>query len=640
MAIISPFDYLKEKVREYVARLGDAAEIPVSLSAVEVTRPLKRYGDLSVPLFRLYKEVGLPADLVRSKLGEALNRVEHPLLAPRGIVGDFLNLNVNVKEYAPVVLDSILELGPRYGELPSEKTERIIVEFVSANPIHPLHIGHLRNAVLGDSLVRLLRSRGHEVRAHFYVDDVGLQVAYAVYGFRYVKDLRYTEKPDYFVGAVYTMVNLMIEVRKLREEVSREEDPERVAELNSKIDEYVARLREYSEKYPDAFNRLAEAIKSSAEPEGEIRAINRGYEEGEPWAVKLTRETINTCLEGIKQTLNRLGVGFDSWDWESEITVWSGATEEVIRKLSETGLVERKDGALVFRADKLAESAEVRDAAAIPQGFAVTPLTLKRSDGTTLYTTRDIAYSIWKLSRADRVINVIATQQSLAQAQLRLALYALGYRDIGRRLIHYAYEMVVLPGVRMTSRRGVYVTADEIIAEAVNRARDEIRKRGLGSERDAEKIGIGALKFFFLSQTPNRTITFNWERVLDFEQNSGPFVQYSYVRALSILRKAEEQGMPSPRGDPRLLGEEEKSVVLALGEFPSVVREAADSLRPDLVTIYLNNLAAEFNKYYDTTPVLKAPEGVREARLVLVKAVAQVLYNGMNLLGIEPPERM
>lgn len=639
MVSLSPADYLREKVVEYVSRIATDAGIQVDPSWVEVRRASRQYGDIAVPLFKLSKGAGVSSDELVGKIAEVSGKVAHPLFASKGVVNGFLNLEVNVGEYAPIVMESIQELGPKYGHVPSERRERIIVEFVSANPIHPLHVGHLRNGMLGDSLQRLLRARGHDVQAHFYIDDVGLQVAYAVYGFQHVKGLRGNEKPDYFVGAVYTMVNLLIEIRKLRQEIEGEQDPHRIAELNSKIDEYVARLKDYSERYPSVFEVLADLVRESKDPEAEIRRINRGYEEGEPWAVRLTRETITTCLEGIKQTLNRLGISFDSWDWESEITVWSGATEDAISRLSETGLVERKDGALIFRADVLAESSEVREAAGIPDGFSIVPLTLKRSDGTTLYTTRDIAYSIWKLSRADRVINVIATQQTLAQAQLRLALYALGYRDIGRRLIHYAYEMVVLPGTRMSSRRGVYVTADEIIQEAVDRAREEIRKRGLGTEEDAERIGLGALKFFMLSQSPGRTITFSWDRVLNFEQNSGPFVQYSYVRALSILRKASEQGIRED-GDARLLGAEEKSVVLLLGEFPLVVREAADNLRPDIITSYLNNLAAEFNKYYDSTPVLKAPQGKREARLALVKAVMQVLSNGMELLGIQPPQRM
>ncbi|MEZ0345062.1 MAG: arginine--tRNA ligase [Infirmifilum sp.] len=639
MAVESPFKFLRHRTVEYFKRVAGEAGLDIDLGLVEVRRALKQYGDISLPLFRLYRASGLKPEDVRARLETALQKVSDSLVTPRGIVNDFLNLEVNIREYAPIVLGSVQELGSRYGYVSGEGREKVIVEFVSANPIHPLHVGHLRNGIIGESLVRLLKARGHSVSAHFYVDDVGLQVAYATYGFSRVKSFLGGEKPDYFVGAVYTIVNLLVEIKRLKQEVAREQDPHKVSELNSKIDEYVSKLEEYSERYPKVFEELARLVREAEDPEGEIRRINRAYEEGEPWATRLTRDTINTCLNGIKQTLDRLGISFDSWDWESEITVWSGAAEEVIERLLETGLVEKKDGALVFRADKLAESGEVREAAGIPPGFSVTPLTLKRSDGTTLYTTRDIAYSIWKLSRSDRVINVIATQQALAQAQLRLALYALGYRDVGMRLVHYAYEMVVLPGARMSSRRGVYVTADEIIQEAVNRAREEIRRRGLGTEEDAEKIGLGALKFFILSQTPSRTITFTWDRILNFEQNSGPFVQYSYVRALSILRKAAEQGVQA-EGDARLLGDEEKTVVLLLGEFPEVVGEAADSLRPDLLTSYLNTLAAEFHRYYDSTPVLKASEGKREARLALVKAVAQVLNNGMELLGIQPPQRM
>lgn len=640
MVVESPFDFLRERVRSYVIKAAEEAGIALDARLLEARRTQRQYGDISVPLFRLYKEVGLPPEVLREKLWGVLSSASDELLKPLGIVNDFLNLGVSVKGYAPIVVESILRLGAEYGKLQSEKRERVIVEFVSANPIHPLHIGHLRNAVLGEALVRLLRARGHDVKAHFYVDDVGLQVAYAAYGFQLVKDLMGDEKPDHFVGAVYTMVNLIVEVKKLKEEASKAADPHKLAEINSRIDEDVARLKDYSERYPKVFDRLTKALLKLEDPEEEIRELNRGYEDDEPWAVKATRETVETCLRGIRQTLERLGVHFDSWDWESELTVWNGATEEAVRKLMETGLVETRDGALVFRADVLAQSEEVRRAAGIPGGLAVAPLTLKRSDGTTLYTTRDIAYSLWKLSRADRVVNVIATQQTLAQAQLRLALYALGYHDVGRRLVHYAYEMVVLPGIRMTSRRGVYISADEIIREAVDRAREEIKRRGIGREEDAEKVGLGALKFFFLSQTPSRTITFDWNRVLDFEQNSGPFVQYSYVRARSILRKAEEQGITYEGADPALLGEEEKWVLLLLGEFPSVVREAADNLRPDLLAVYLNELASEFNKYYDTTPVLRSPEGKRESRLAFVKAVAQVLENGMALLGIEPPERM
>ncbi|MHB9303015.1 arginine--tRNA ligase [Thermofilum pendens] len=636
-SLYNPHEFLVDNVKRQVAEFLVSKGFAVEPAQVEVRKAPKTFGDLAVPLFTISKVVkGLSVEEVSTLFGG---------FKPSGLVksskveNNFLNLVVDEKRYAEVVYSSVVRLGDNYGFVPAETRERIIVEHVSANPIHPLHVGHLRNGVLGDSLVRLLRARGHEVKAHFYVDDVGLQVAYAAKAFSIVGGEGQGKK-DHFVGTLYTAINLLIEVKKLREKAKSASGDE-LAEINSKVSEYLWRLGELSEKFPGLIEKLLEWVEKTEDPEAELRRLNRMYEEGDPSTVKLTRRVLDYCLEGIRETLDRLGISFDSWDWESELTVWSGATSDVIDKLRGLGLVERRDGALVFRADLLAESEDVRRAAGIPPGFTVTPMTLVRSDGTTLYTTRDIAYSIWKLSRADRVINVIAVQQTLAQAQLRLALYALGYRDVGRRLIHYSYEMVNLPGTRMSSRRGVYVSADEVIEEAVARAKEEIAKRGVGDVGDAEKVGIGALKFFFLSQTPGKVLTFDWKRVLDFEQNSGPFVQYSYVRALGILRKASEEHIRPDELNVGDVGEEEHPLILLVGEFPNVVKEAADNLRPDLLASYLNTLATEFNRYYDSYPVLRAPTTSKKySRLAVVKMVEQTLKNGMKLLGIEAPQRM
>lgn len=603
---------------------------------LEARRTSKGFGDITVPLFRVVKERGVEF----SDIARALKELEKPeIFSEYRFERGYVNFLVDVRKYAGLVFSSIEELGEKYGHVPDPRPRSVIVEHISANPIHPLHIGHLRNGILGDALARLLRSRGHSVKTHFYIDDVGLQVAYAAYGYDKVKDLL-ADKPDHFIGDVYAMTNLMIELKKLKKQLSQPGVKES-AELNEKIAKIAWRLNEYREKHPRVFEKLFLQIESSPDPEEDIRKLNRAYERGELWALRIVRDMAKKCLEGFNMTLEELGIEFDSWDWESELTVWNDATHNVIEKLSKTGLVERKDGALVFRADLLAEDQEIRRKLKIPQTYQVIPMTLVRSDGTTLYTTRDIAYSIWKLGRANVVINVIAIQQTLAQIQLRLALYALGYRDVGERLIHYAYEMVMLPGGKMSSRRGVYVSADEIIKEAVERALTEIEKRGVGGREEAKKIGIGALKFFFLNVSPQKPITFKWERVLDFEQNSGPFVQYAYVRARSILRKAEEQGLVEEDYSVENIGEEEKNLVLLLGDFPSTVKFAADSLRPDALTTYLNSLATEFNRYYDNYPVLKAPtKEKRAARLALVKMLAQVLRNGMYLLGIESPEKM
>ncbi len=633
------YDPLEVLVNEALSSVSSALErngVTDVRALLEARRTSKGFGDVTVLLFRVIKERGVKF----KDIAHALQGLEKPeIFSEYKFEKGYVNFLVDVRRYAGIVFSSIEELGEKYGHVPDPSPKRVIVEHISANPIHPLHIGHLRNGILGDALARLLKSRGHDVKTHFYIDDVGLQVAYAAYGYSKVKDYL-TGKPDHFIGDVYTMTNLMIELLKLKKQLSQADEKDR-AKINEKIAKIMWKLNEYKEKRPEVFEKLLSHIESSSDPEKEIRDLNRAYERGELWALKIVRDMAKKCLEGFDITLEELDIKFDSWDWESELTVWNEATQNVIEKLSETGLVEKKDGALVFRADLLAEDQELRKKLKIPQTYQVTPMTLVRSDGTTLYTTRDIAYSIWKLGRADVVINVIAIQQTLAQIQLRLALYALGYRDVGERLIHYAYEMVMLPGKKMSSRRGVYVSADEIIEETVDRALTEIEKRKIGGKEEAKKIGIGALKFFFLNVSPQKPITFKWERVLDFEQNSGPFVQYAYVRARSILRKAEEQGLMEKKYSIEDIGEEEKNLVLLLGDFPSTVKFAADNLRPDIVTSYLNSLATEFNRYYDNYPVLKAPTREKRAvRLALVRMIAQVLKNGMYLLGIEPSEKM
>jgi arginyl-tRNA synthetase len=635
--IYNPHEWLVSEVKKSLADFlgGNGVDLPLETIEVQTTR--REYGDLTVPLFRIARSAGLGIEKFISLFS---SYEPSGLIKSYSIVNDFLNLSIDEKRYAEVVFSAVSRLGDLYGSVPADRRQKIIVEHVSANPIHPLHIGHLRNGVLGDAIARLLRSRGHEVKTHFYIDDVGLQVAYAAMAYRLAGGSIPGVKKDHYIGSLYTMINLLIDIRKLKEELSRAPES-KAPEINQKISELMWRLKDCSEKFPEAFERISSWISSTQDPEEEIRYLNRRYEEGDRGTVRLVRSMINYCLEGIRETLARLNIFFDSWDWESEITVWSGLTNEVLEKLRDSSFVERRGGALVFRSDLVAESEDVRKSAGVPRGLTVTPITLVRSDGTTLYTTRDVAYSIWKLSRADRVINVIAVQQTLAQAQLRLALYTLGFRNIGERLIHYSYEMVNLPGARMTSRRGIYVAADDVLEEAVSRARSEIKKRGIGREEDAERVGLGALKFFFLSTSPNKTLSFDWERILDFEQNSGPFVQYSYVRANSILEKAREEGISLESLDVNSVGEEEHSLIVLLGQFPEAVKQAADNLRPDLLTNYLNNIASEFNYYYDHYPVLKAPTPEkRKSRLAIVNMVRLVIKNGLALLGIEVPSKM
>ena len=647
MNVYNPLDIIKDELLNILHKEFSDFTIEELRKLIQIERPPRNMGDISLKIFRLSERIREKPSVVVKNVGrlfrESLKSLEY--IEKFDSPGIFLNFWINVPRYGDIVYRAFSKLGSRYGFVPAEKVEKIIVEHTSANPIHPLHIGHLRNSLLGDSISRLLEMRGHKVSRHFYIDDTGLQVAYAAYGYSKVKGKINERKPDHLIGIIYSITTAIVTIqdlkKKIEEKRKRNED---VTKLNNKLSEWLWIAEELREKYRSIFDILSEKILEDKDALKKIYEINRRYEEGDIQAFRLIRDVTEKCIEGFKQTFERLDIAFDSWDWESELTVWNGLVEDVIEKLKDTGLVFMDNGALVFAADKLAEYKDVREELLIPKNYEVLPLVLKRSDGTTLYTTRDIAYSLWKFKRAEKTINVIAVQQTLAQMQIRLALYALGAKREAKNLIHYSYEMVRISGKKMSSRRGKYVAADDLIDEAISRSLKEIEGRisDVNERKNiAEKVGIGAIKYFFLNVSPNKVLTFDWSRVLDFNQNSGPFVQYSYVRAKSILRKAEEKEYQGLDFNPEGLGEEERNLIVLLGEFPETVKNAADKLRPDFVALYLNTLAMEFNRYYDTVPILMSPNKEKlSARLGVVRMVSQTLKNGMYLLGFSPPEKM
>jgi arginyl-tRNA synthetase len=256
-----------------------------------------------------------------------------------------------------------------------------------------------------------------------------------------------------------------------------------------------------------------------------------------------------------------------------------------------------------------------------------------------------MAYSLFKFERGKRVINVIGAEQSLAQLQLKAALYALGEDDKARNLIHFAFGLVEMPGHRMSSRRGRIITLDEVLNEALERAYQEVRKRDKTSsteecKRIADKIGIASIKYALLSVEPLRTVTFTWDRVLDFEKNSIPFINYAYTRTLGILKKLGKKPQTKIDGT-KLTHPLEKRALIQIMKFPEVFKEAVDNLRPNEITNFTNKLAELFHEYYEKVNVIASPdEDTRLARAALVKALAIVIRNAMKIIGIELTEKM
>src|SRR3989337_2271029 len=334
---------------------------------------------------------------------------------------------------------------------------------------------------------------------------------------------------------------------------------------------------------PQLFKQLLEKISKDEKSETRVAELNRGYENGQKEAKQLIREVSELCLGGFRETLSRVGIFYDSWDWESDF-VWNGSVKNTLDKLEKTPYVFRSGQVLEFDAEKVAQDLELKKAFGLREDYEIPSLTLVRADGTTLYTTRDIPYNLWKFTKAERLINVVGMEQTLPQLQLKLALCALGHIEKAKNLVHFAYNLVSLPSYKMSSRRGRYITLDETVDEAVKRAYEEVSKRSPALSEEHKKkisdfVGMGALKYALIEVDPSKPVGFTWDRVLNFEKNSAPYIQYSHARAVSILRKADRK---PEKPDYALLTEPlERSLILMLARFPEVFIDATDNLRPN-----------------------------------------------------------
>ncbi|MEJ2243778.1 MAG: arginine--tRNA ligase [Candidatus Bathyarchaeota archaeon] len=557
----------------------------------------------------------------------------------------YVNFKVNSELFSRLTLNSVKQFDLEYGYVKTSEPQKILLEHTSVNPVHPIHIGQARNPMLGDAISRILKKRGHDVSRHYYVDDVGRQSAVIAYGYTKLGKPKPDQKPDRFIGGIYTVTSCIMEVKRYKKAVESAKTtcPEDLPKLNRQLDEWVSISSEIKERFPELFEKLLDEINKDTDPEHQIAKLIQNYEAEEKTAKQLLREVCELCLSGFRETLSSVEISMDCWDWESDL-IWRGDVKQTISSLKKTPYVFEENGVLEFDAEKVAEDLDLKPKLGISEDHEITPLTLARADGTSLYTTRDIAYHLWKFTQAEQVVNVIGMEQTLPQLQLKLALSALGHPEYIPRLTHFAYSLVRLPGYRMSSRRGRYITLDEVMEGAAQRAYSEVSKRSpFLSEDEKQKIsefvGKGAVKYALIAVDPTKPVIFTWDRVLDFEKNSAPYIQYSHARGCSILRKASVKNENADYGlltDPL-----EKDIILTLASFPEIFVDSAENLRPNSIADYVNSLADKFNKFYTKLPVIKAKsKQLAAARLALVDAVRIVLRNCLMLLGIEAPQKM
>jgi len=609
--------------------------------------PSPKFGEVaSAVFFELGKKMEEPPRKLAEQIVDAMEVRDFPLINTVKVAGEgYVNFYANFAELAKITIDSVRALDTTYGYVKTKKPEKVIVEHTSANPISPINIGKARNPVLGDALARILTARGHMVFRHFYVDDVGRQTAVVAYGYEKLGKTPFKGKSDHFIGVIYTITSCIIEINRLKRAIDKEGKivSETVQQLRRQLDDWTYIVAELETKHPKLFSQLLEKISKDKDTEIIVNSLNRSYEAGEEKVKKLVREVCQLSLDGIKETLANIEIFFDSWDWESDFA-WNSDVAKTLEALRKTGYVFRKGPVLEFDANKVAEDFKLKQKLDLKNDYEVPSLTLVRADGTTLYTTRDIPYTLWKFKKAAKVINVVGIEQKLPQQQLKLALWSLGHVNQAKNLVHFAHNLVTMPGYKMSSRRGRYITLDEVVDEAIKRAYEEVEKRSPQlSKKEKLKIskivGIGALKYALIEVDPIKPVMFTWDRVINFERNSAPYIQYSHARARSILRRTRKE---PEKSDYSLLVEPlERDLILALARFPEVFINSAENLKPNAIADYANILADKFNSFYNALPVIKAkPKTLSAARLALVEAISIVLRNSLSLIGIIAPERM
>ncbi|KCZ71846.1 arginyl-tRNA synthetase [Candidatus Methanoperedens nitroreducens] len=488
------------------------------------------------------------------------------------MVGPYINFFVSRTLLNETVLRVLLERED-FGVL--EKKGAVILEHTSANPDGPLHIGHIRNSVIGDTLARILKRAGYDVRTQYYINDMGRQIAVVVWGlmnFEFDK----TKKPDHAIAEIYINANKTL------------------------VDE-----KEHSP---------------------EVDALMKKYENGDPETVQRFKDAIDTAMHGIEESLRRMNISHDEFIWESRF-VRTGDVSRVMERIKKLNCAMIKDGALMV---------DLKDM------DIQKPLVVQRSDGTSLYTTRDLAYHEWKAAMCDRMIDILGADHKLISSQLKAVLRLLGLPEPEIVI----FEFVSLPEGSMSTRRGVFISADELLDEVERAAYSEVNKKRPDTDEEFKKkvaafVSIGAVRYDIIRVSPDKATTFDWREALDFEKQGAPFIQYAHARACSIIKNAQDGGIAFESYDPNLLVEEQETALIKkLASFDSTIDSASRGLKPHIVAIYARELADVFNQFYKYVPVLSAEPEFRAARLALVDCSRIVLANALDTLGIAAPESM
>ena len=578
---------------------------------VQLQKTKKEFeGSLTLVVFPFLKISKKKPEDTAQEIGEWLKQ-NCKAVADYNVVKGFLNLVIAPAAWIGMLND--INKDEKYGETTAtEDSPLVMIEYSSPNTNKPLHLGHVRNNLLGWSLAQIMAANGNKVVKTNIVNDRGIHICKSMLAWQKwgngVTPETSGMKGDHLIGDFYVAFD-----KHYREEV-KELKAKFVAEG---MDEEAAEKKAKDEA--PLIKEAHEMLVKWEQGDKDVRAL---WEKMNSWV-----------YAGFDETYNNLGVGFDKIYYESQTYLKGKAkVEEGLEK----GLFERHEDNSVW-ADLTNEGLDQK--------------LLLRSDGTSVYMTQDIgtAEMRFKDYPIDKMIYVVGNEQNYHFQVLSILLDKLGF-EWGKSLVHFSYGMVELPNGKMKSREGTVVDADELVAEMVRQARETADESGKFADMPEEEkaevariVGMGALKYFLLKVDARKNMLFNPEESIDFNGNTGPFIQYTYARIRSILRKAAEAGIEVPAQLPTdvELSVKEEALVQHVADFANVVRQAGQEYSPSSVAAYCYDLVKEYNQFYHDFSILREEDAKKKAfRLVLSKNVAKVVRLGMSLLGIEMPERM
>ena len=585
-------------------------EVPMSMVQLQKTKS-NFEGNLTLVVFPFLKISKQKPEDTAQAIGELLVR-DCPAVASFNVVKGFLNLNIAKEAWVDLLND--IHADEKFGEKPvTEDSPLVMIEYSSPNTNKPLHLGHVRNNLLGWSLAQIMEANGNKVVKTNIVNDRGIHICKSMLAWQKWGNGETPEssgkKGDHLIGDYYVAFDK----------------------------HYRAELAALKSKYMAEEGLDEETAENKAKEESalmkEARAMLVKWEQGDKEVRTLWKKMNSWVYAGFDETYKALGVGFDKIYYESDTYLEGKAkVEDGLNR----GLFFRKDDNSVW-ADLTKEGLDQK--------------LLLRSDGTSVYMTQDIgtAEMRFKDFPIDKMIYVVGNEQNYHFQVLSILLDRLGFKW-GKELVHFSYGMVELPNGKMKSREGTVVDADELIAEMIADARktsDELGKFDDMSEQEKQDIarivGLGALKYFILKVDARKNMLFNPEESIDFNGNTGPFIQYTYARIRSIMRKAKAEGIKLPQqlSTNAPLNDKEIALIQKLNDYKAVVEQAGTDYSPSGIANYCYELTKDFNQFYHDYSILNAnSEEEKTARLVLAANVAKTIKNAMQLLGIEVPERM